>query len=873
MKKTTTITVVLAALILGAFGSALAVSGYLSQFNTRYGTSGTVLNTCSVCHTTAPALNSYGSAYRSNSHNFATIEPLDSDGDGFSNIAEINARTFPGNASSVPAASDTTLPTVTAFSIPSTSSSLTVAITTFTASDNVGVAGYIVNESSTKPSATATGWSTSVPTSHTFTSAGTKTLYAWAKDAAGNVSASRNASVTITLPPPSGGTHSSQTWTGTQQCRQCHTQQATDLHGSIHYQWQGQAPYTISGPPVQGKLNSAVNSYCISILGNWNVCGNCHAGLGAKPEATASTAQLANIDCLVCHQKDYKRKKVNGVFVPDTANMTITMDQAVQTVRKPVRANCLQCHAKAGGGDNNKRGDIALAHANTGDRNFDVHMSTSGGNLVCQSCHTTQNHRIAGRGSDLRETDLDVQINCTNCHTNKLSSTGHATADVNRHVKKVACQTCHIKTYARNASDTTANESTEMHRDWTLSEWSAANNRYEPPMTRGSDLKPEYAFWNGYSYVHNLGETAAIDPATGRYPTSRPEGGINDANSKLFPFKYKTALQPMATGLSKLIALDTSVFMSTGDTSAAVKQGLANMGLNSAEPYSFVETDTYQLITHEAMPSSQALSCNQCHGSTATQMNLKNMGYVLKGSSSSVCSQCHGYESNPGFTSVHNRHVRGEGIDCSRCHNFTRGSTPPPSPTTYTLSVTKSGTGSGTVTSSPSGISCGSDCSQSYSADTQVTLSATAASGSTFAGWSGNSDCADGVVIMNASKSCTAAFSRQVSQGVPDISVSPSETLEFGGVRIRSTKTLPVTVRNRGTGTLTVSKMEITGTNAAMFRVVGATTLSIAPSQSATVSVSFTPTSREGKSAYLRISSNDPDTPTRSIRLKGEGKL
>jgi len=57
----------------------------------------------------------------------------------------------------------------------------------------------------------------------------------------------------------------------------------------------------------------------------------------------------------MCHQKHYKRKKVNGVFQPDTGNMCIDMNTAVQTVHKPKRDNCLQCHANGGGGDNYKR--------------------------------------------------------------------------------------------------------------------------------------------------------------------------------------------------------------------------------------------------------------------------------------------------------------------------------------------------------------------------------------------------------------------------------------------------------------------------------------------------------------------------------------
>ena len=79
------------------------------------------------------------------------------------------------------------------------------------------------------------------------------------------------------------------------------------------------------------------------------------------------------------------------------------------------------------------------------------------------------------------------------------------------------------------------------------------------------------------------------------------------------------------------------------------------------------------------------------------------------------------------------------------------------------LSVSKTGTGTGTVTSDPEGINCesGSNCSQSYVEGTVVALTATAAIGSTFAGWSGDTDCLGTgpcVVIMDAAKTVTATF-------------------------------------------------------------------------------------------------------------------
>jgi PKD repeat protein len=77
----------------------------------------------------------------------------------------------------------------------------------------------------------------------------------------------------------------------------------------------------------------------------------------------------------------------------------------------------------------------------------------------------------------------------------------------------------------------------------------------------------------------------------------------------------------------------------------------------------------------------------------------------------------------------------------------------------YTLTVYI--TGSGTVTSSPTGIDCGTDCTEQYSEGTVVNLTAEPVdAGSTFAGWTG-SGCSETVgcnVSINEDTDVTAAF-------------------------------------------------------------------------------------------------------------------
>ncbi|SJM93717.1 hypothetical protein CRENPOLYSF2_3550001 [Crenothrix polyspora] len=79
----------------------------------------------------------------------------------------------------------------------------------------------------------------------------------------------------------------------------------------------------------------------------------------------------------------------------------------------------------------------------------------------------------------------------------------------------------------------------------------------------------------------------------------------------------------------------------------------------------------------------------------------------------------------------------------------------------YALSVTKSGDGAGSVASSPEGIICGADCSETYLDKAVITLTATAEAGSTFTGWNGctgtTTSCS---VTMTAAKTVTATFKK-----------------------------------------------------------------------------------------------------------------
>ena len=114
---------------------------------------------------------------------------------------------------------------------------------------------------------------------------------------------------------------------------------------------------------------------------------------------------------------------------------------------------------------------------------------------------------------------------------------------------------------------------------------------------------------------------------------------------------------------------------------------------------------------------------------------------------------------------------------------------------TYALTISRTGTGAGTVTGT--GISCGSDCGESFTHGSMVTLTATANGGSSFAGWSGGGCSGVGTctVTMDAVKSVTATFTAHITYNV---------------VLEGAQETPPLSVTGIGGGTATVDTVNNT---------------------------------------------------------------
>lgn len=482
---------------------------------------------------------------------------------------------------------------------------------------------------------------------------------------------------------------------GPQTCVTCHRTQAQDAFRGVHYQWTGATPHVPNIPGNAGKGQLGFNTYCGTPTSSprFTCASACHVGYGGTPTPGMSPEQLHNIDCMMCHQAQYARKfagpfeqqtyvdylgiphtwnmpvedaQGNFALMPDEANMPLTILEAARTVHRPTRTTCLRCHAFAAGTDGGKRGDLSTANRNPG-MLTDYHMSPQGRDMVCQNCHTFDGHRVAGRGLDLRPTDRPEQVRCTNCHPARP----HNSMTRDNHAARVACQACHISHYAKDVG-------TEVERNWEEPFWAqglfSGQGGFKAEEPRGSMLVPTYRWFGGMSYVYALGQVATQNSA-GEYEFGAPIGSVSWPGAQLYPMKEHWSLSARHEATGQMIPHSTFKYFVTGDWTRAVEDGMAYAGLTGS--WTTVRIHTYQTINHGVEPHDYALQCGDCHaefsGGLPVRMDLVGeLGFALKGSMQTVCTQCHSLEPSRGFEEDHEEHVREKGFDCAWCHTFSR---------------------------------------------------------------------------------------------------------------------------------------------------------------------------------------------------------
>ncbi len=418
-------------------------------------------------------------------------------------------------------------------------------------------------------------------------------------------------------------------WQGTKTCLECHEEEAADVFTSIHYQWKAPAPNISNAAGRQiGKINST-NDFCTNPSVSWigiltndqgkiigNGCSKCHAGLGLKPAAEMTRAQLENIDCLVCHSSNYRREVVkldNGslVWQPTALADPAQMLAVAQHVGKPTNETCMRCHVGSGGGLNFKRGDIETAHANAS-RDFDVHM---GSNMQCIQCHKFKAHKVQGGGTQMSGTDSGMgRPQCEGCHRGQV----HANAEVERHVKRVYCTTCHIPTFARV-------DKTDMRRDWSRAEPVSGEGRFEPAIEFARDVTPVYAWWNGTGEIALLDEPVRVG-ANGKVSLYKPNGSRADSKARIYAFKYHTARLPIDNATRLMIPIQVGPVFKTGKTEVGIKGGAKAWFGRDVTDIGWIETERYMGLFHEVTPGAKALGCKDCHQG-GTRMDWKTLGY------------------------------------------------------------------------------------------------------------------------------------------------------------------------------------------------------------------------------------------------------
>lgn len=287
------------------------------------------------------------------------------------------------------------------------------------------------------------------------------------------------------------------------------------------------------------------------------------------------------------------------------------------------RDTCGNCHFFGGGGDAIKHGDLDSS-LKKGTRAMDVHMGTDGADFSCQECHKTDDHFITGNAM-VASPNNQSPIGCTNCH----EGDPHSETLINQHMGRVACQACHIPSFANEVP-------TKMSWDWSTAgkKLKSVKDEYGKPsfakkkgsFTWGKKVTPTYAWYNGQAGVYQLGDK--MDPAKVT-ALSYPLGDKADSKAKIFPFKTHTGKQPYDVKNSYFTTVHLfgkGGYWKTFDWNKSIATAMKSSGVPYSGKFDFAETIMYWPINHMVAPKEQALGCMDCHGD-AGRLDWAALGY------------------------------------------------------------------------------------------------------------------------------------------------------------------------------------------------------------------------------------------------------
>jgi octaheme c-type cytochrome (tetrathionate reductase family) len=398
----------------------------------------------------------------------------------------------------------------------------------------------------------------------------------------------------------------------TRTCLGCHPG-ASAVMKTPHFTWLGNE-VEVPGHPGKvriGKKN-LINNFCISTIGNEKACTKCHAGYGWA-DANYDFSRPENVDCLVCHEH-------GSGYVKGAAGMPekgVDLVAAARSVGTPGRENCLTCHAYGGGGQAVKHGDLdsSLEHPPSYQ---DVHMGKHG--FLCVDCHGGKDHQLRGRAFSVSVEDSNG-ASCTDCHQGRL----HDDARIEGHLKSVACQTCHIPTFAPSIP-------TKATWDWSKAgDSSRKEDQHHYLKIKGEfayqqDAIPEYRWFDMTVNRTLMGDP--IDPAQVT-AINLPRGDIGEPAARIWPFKIHRAVQPydvVNRYLFPPVTGGAGGYWTTFDWDSAFRLGEKASGLPYSGKYGFASTEMYWPLSHMVTPKEKALGCTDCHGSNG-RLDWKALGY------------------------------------------------------------------------------------------------------------------------------------------------------------------------------------------------------------------------------------------------------